>query len=133
MQFIDPDEKSRGTIQGYLRLVSRPGGDVMFDWRLSRRHGELTTLLTDDYVGLLQSDGYEAVRREVAQVDVQYAWSTINLNLRLHPQSPIGTGETGNGLVGSCRDKRASMDVVQIAVRWDAGLQASMRFKALVR
>lgn len=33
---------------------------MVFDWRLSRRHGELTTLLTDDYVGLLQSDGYEA-------------------------------------------------------------------------
>jgi hypothetical protein len=46
---------------------------VVFDWKVSRRHAELTTLLTDDYCGLLQSDGYEAVRREVAQVDVQYA------------------------------------------------------------
>jgi hypothetical protein len=33
---------------------------VVFDWRLSRRHGELTTLITDQYVGVLQSDGYEA-------------------------------------------------------------------------
>jgi transposase len=41
-------------------VVSRPGGEVCFDWRLSRRHGELTTLLTDTYVGVLQSDGYEA-------------------------------------------------------------------------
>jgi hypothetical protein len=41
-------------------VVSRPGGDVIFDWRLSRRHGELTTLLTEDYRGVLQSDGYEA-------------------------------------------------------------------------
>jgi len=32
----------------------------VFDWRLSHRHGELTTLLTEDYVGLLQADGYEA-------------------------------------------------------------------------
>lgn len=60
VKFIDPDEKGRGTLQGYLWVISRPGGDVIFDWRLSRRHGELTTLLTDDYVGLLQSDGYEA-------------------------------------------------------------------------
>lgn len=55
----DPDEKRGGTTQGWLWVVSRPGGDVVFDWRLSRRHGELTSLLAD-YRGLLQSDGYEA-------------------------------------------------------------------------
>lgn len=60
VKFIDPDEKGAGARQGYLWVVSAPGGDVVFDWRLSRRHGELTTLLTDDYVGLLQSDGYDA-------------------------------------------------------------------------
>ena len=55
----DPDEKKGGTTQGWLWAISRPGGDVVFDWRLSRRHGELTSLL-EDYRGLLQSDGYEA-------------------------------------------------------------------------
>lgn len=60
VRFIDPDEKGRGALQGYLWVISTPGGDVVFDWRLSRRHGELTTLLTDDYIGLLQSDGYQA-------------------------------------------------------------------------
>lgn len=60
VKVIDPDEKGHGTTQGYLWVVSAPGGDVVFDWRLSRRHGELTTLLTDDYAGLMQSDGYEA-------------------------------------------------------------------------
>ena len=60
VKFIDPDEKGHGAIQGYLWVVSAPGGDVVFDWRLSRRHGELTSLLTDDYVGVMQSDGYEA-------------------------------------------------------------------------
>ena len=60
VKFIDPDEKGRGAIQGYLWVVSQPGGDVVFDWRLSRRHGELTSLLTEDYTGLLQADGYEA-------------------------------------------------------------------------
>jgi transposase len=55
----DPDEKRGGTTQGWLWVISRPGGDVVFDWRLSRRHGELTSLLAG-YRGLLQSDGYEA-------------------------------------------------------------------------
>lgn len=55
----DPDEKKGGTTQGWLWVISRPGGDVVFDWRLSRRHGELTSLL-EGYRGLLQSDGYEA-------------------------------------------------------------------------
>ena len=73
VKYIDPDEKRGGTFQGYLWVMSRPGGDVVFDWRVSRRHAELTTLLTPKYKGVLQSDGYEAVRREVAQVDVQYA------------------------------------------------------------
>jgi len=68
----DPDEKRGGTTQGYLWVISRPGADVVFDWRLSRRHGELTSLI-DGFKGVLQSDAYSAVRREVAQVDVQYA------------------------------------------------------------
>jgi transposase len=55
----DPDEKRGTTTQGWLWVISRPGGDVVFDWRLSRRHGELTTLL-HGYRGLLQSDGYAA-------------------------------------------------------------------------
>ncbi len=56
----DPHEKRGGTTQGWLWALSAPGGDVVFDWRLTRRHGELTSLLTDDYRGVLQSDGFEA-------------------------------------------------------------------------
>lgn len=55
----DPDERRGGTSQGWLWVISKPGGDVVFDWRLSRRQGELTSLLKD-YRGILQSDGYEA-------------------------------------------------------------------------
>ena len=40
-------------------VISRPGADVVFDWRLSRRHNELTSLLKG-FQGILQSDGYEA-------------------------------------------------------------------------
>jgi transposase len=60
VQCNDPDEKHGGTLQGFLWVVTRPGGDVVFDWRLSRRHGELPSLLTESYQGILQSDGYEA-------------------------------------------------------------------------
>jgi transposase len=55
----DPDEKRGGTTEGWMWVVSRPGDDVVFDWRLSRRHGELTSLI-EGFKGLLQSDGYAA-------------------------------------------------------------------------
>jgi transposase len=55
----DPDEKKGATTQGWLWVISRPGADVVFDWRLSRRHDELNTLLAD-YKGILQSDAYQA-------------------------------------------------------------------------
>jgi transposase len=55
----DPDLKDGRTTQGWLWALSRPGGDVVFEWRLSRQHQEAETLL-GDYQGVLQSDGYEA-------------------------------------------------------------------------
>jgi len=55
----DPDERRGTTTQGWLWVISRPDSDVVFDWRLSRRHGELTSLL-EGYRGVLQSDGYSA-------------------------------------------------------------------------
>lgn len=55
----DPDLQDGKTTQGWLWALSRPGGAVVFDWRLSRRHDEAEKLL-GDYQGLLQSDGYEA-------------------------------------------------------------------------
>jgi transposase len=73
----DPDEKRGGTSQGWLWAISRPGGDVVFDWRLSRRHGELTSLL-GDYRGVLQSDAYEAYpafAREHAGVEWVGCWA----------------------------------------------------------
>lgn len=60
VRFIDPDEKSGRTEQGYLRVMGAPGGDVVFDWKLSRKHDHLTGLVGKDYKGVIQSDGYEA-------------------------------------------------------------------------
>lgn len=55
----DPDAGKGAVNQGYLWLISRPGADVVFDWKLSRRHGELTGLVRG-FKGVLQADGYEA-------------------------------------------------------------------------
>lgn len=55
----DPDVKRGGTTEGWLWVISRPKADVVFDWRLSRRHGELTSLI-EGFQGILQSDGYGA-------------------------------------------------------------------------
>ena len=55
----DPDQEGLGIFQGYLWVVTRPGADVCFDWRASRRHREATTLLKG-FKGVLQADGYAA-------------------------------------------------------------------------
>lgn len=73
----DPDEKRGGTTEGWLWVISRPGEDVVFDWRLSRRHGELTSLI-EGFRGILQSDGYgayEAYARDHAEVTWVACWA----------------------------------------------------------
>lgn len=40
----DPDVPGK-TAQGWLWVVSRPGADVLFEWRMSRAHAEAKTLL----------------------------------------------------------------------------------------
>ena len=54
----DPDLRDGKTTQGWLWGLARPGGEVVFEWRLSRRHEEAERLL-GDYQGVLQTDGYE--------------------------------------------------------------------------
>jgi transposase len=69
----DPDAQDGKTIEGWLWAISRPGGDVVFDWRLSRRHEEARTLL-GGFKGVLQADGFRAYtsfaadHKEVARV-----------------------------------------------------------------
>ena len=71
VRYQDPDTKKGKSGEGWMWLISRPGADVVFDWRLSRRHGELTSLL-DGYTGLLQSDGYGAYERYDRSNDVTW-------------------------------------------------------------
>lgn len=59
IRYHDPDVKRGKTTQGWLWVVSKPGADVVFAWRLTRRHDELPKLLPD-FKGTLQGDGYQA-------------------------------------------------------------------------
>jgi transposase len=73
----DPDEKRGGTTEGWLWVVSRPNEDVVFDWRLSRRHGELTTLI-EGFKGILQSDmygAYESYARDHPEITWVGCWA----------------------------------------------------------
>jgi hypothetical protein len=55
----DPDENRGQTRQGWLWVISNCRGEVVFDWRLTRRHSEATSLLAG-FRGVLHSDAYEA-------------------------------------------------------------------------
>jgi transposase len=55
----DPDEPSGKTFLGWLWAISRPGDDVVFEWRLTRKHEEADSLLAG-FTGVLQADGYAA-------------------------------------------------------------------------
>lgn len=37
VKFMDPDVKKGKTTQGYLWVIGKPGSDVVFDWRLTRK------------------------------------------------------------------------------------------------
>lgn len=54
----DPDAPGK-TVQGWLWGVSHPQGDVVFQWRKSRRQGEAASLLAG-FKGVLQSDAFPA-------------------------------------------------------------------------
>ena len=56
IRYLDPDVKGKSQ-QGYLWVYSRPGGDVLFEWRVSRsREGPEEFL--KNFRGKLQTDGY---------------------------------------------------------------------------
>ena len=58
IRYLDPDVKGKSQ-QGYLWTYSRPGGDVLFEWRVSRsREGPEEFL--KNFRGKLQTDGYSA-------------------------------------------------------------------------
>jgi len=58
IRYLDPDVKGKSQ-QGYLWAYSRPGGDVLFEWRLSRSR-EGSEQFLKNFRGKLQTDGYAA-------------------------------------------------------------------------
>ena len=54
----DPDVLGK-TVQGWLWALSRPGADIVFEWRMSRAHAEAKTLLAG-FKGVLHADAYAA-------------------------------------------------------------------------
>ena len=48
--------------QGYLWTCSRPGGDVFYRWETSRAAACLERIITVDFTGTVQCDGYAAYR-----------------------------------------------------------------------
>ena len=58
IRYLDPEVKGKSQ-QGYLWTYSRPGGDVLFEWRVSRSRAGPEEFLKD-FRGKLQTDGYAA-------------------------------------------------------------------------
>ncbi len=58
IRYLDPDG-DKTSREGWMWALGEPGGDVVFEWQLSRGHEHALTLL-ENYEGVLQSDGYQA-------------------------------------------------------------------------
>jgi transposase len=58
IRYLDPDVKGKSQ-QGYLWTYSRPKGDVLFEWRVSRARAGPEGFLKN-FRGKLQTDGYGA-------------------------------------------------------------------------
>jgi hypothetical protein len=90
----DPDVRGE-TVQGWLWALARPGGDVYFAWRMSRRQVEVTTLLAG-FKGVLQTDayaGYAAFVRENENVLGVGCWA--HARRRFHEaldEAPVQAG-----------------------------------------
>jgi len=60
---VDYLEPGNGkTKQGYLWACSRPGGDVFYRWETSRAAACLDNVITVNFTGTIQCDGYAAYR-----------------------------------------------------------------------
>jgi len=73
----DLDENNAGTTEVWLWVVSRPGSKVVFDCRLSLKHGDLTPLV-EGFSGILQSDAFAAYfgyAKNHAEVKCVGCWS----------------------------------------------------------
>ena len=76
IRYLDPDVKGKSR-QGYLWTYSRPGADVLFEWRISRgREGPEQFL--QNFRGKLQTDGYgayESLARDRTELILVGCWA----------------------------------------------------------
>ena len=61
IKYLDPGNGKTG--QGYLWVAHRPGGDVLFEWYTTREAKCLNQLISRDFKGTIQCDGYSAYDR----------------------------------------------------------------------
>jgi transposase len=76
IRYLDPDVKGKSQ-QGYLWTYSRPGGDVLFEWRTSRSRAGPEEFLKC-FRGKLQTDGYvvyESLARERNDLILVGCWA----------------------------------------------------------
>ena len=126
----DPDLRDGKTTTGWLWALSRPGGGVVFEWRLSRRHEEAARLL-GDYRGVLQSDGYEAYAA-YARAHPQVEWTGCWAHARRRffeaaAERPQTAGRVLR-LIGRLYQLEAEWDQAQVA-----GQRAALRQEHFAR
>jgi len=76
IRYLDPDVKGKSQ-QGYLWAYSRPGGDVLFEWQVSRAR-EWPEKFLKSFRGKLQSDGYavyESLAKEREDLILVGCWA----------------------------------------------------------
>jgi transposase len=76
IRYLDPDVKGKSQ-QGWLWTYSRPGGDVLFEWR-TRRSREGPREFLEKFRGKLQTDGYavyESLARERSDLILIGCWA----------------------------------------------------------
>ncbi|MBI2513918.1 MAG: IS66 family transposase [Opitutae bacterium] len=122
----DPDLRDGQTTTGWLWALARPGGDVVFAWRLSRRHDEAEKLL-GNFAGILHSDGYEAYAAYVrAHPRVEWAgcWAHARRRFFESAAERPRTAERVLSLIGQLYALEAQWDEEQVGERRAALRQA---------
>jgi hypothetical protein len=115
------------TATGWLWALSRPGGDVVFCWRMSRRHEELPPLL-EGYRGLLHSDGYEAYPQFVAKAS-GVTWLSCWAHARRKSTEALAKAPATAGfvlrLIGQLYRWEREWDRRKVGPAWRAALRSS--------
>ena len=79
IEYLDPGHGE--TQLGYLWAYSKPGGDVLFDWQISRASTCLDEIIPVDFAGTVQCDGYGAypafVKRRDEAIKLAGCWAHV--------------------------------------------------------